>query len=93
MASGEQAIYDIAIKRAAQRDIRPLSKKLKVRIDRAITSLASDPRPPTSIPLTGHDGLFRIRLGDYRLIYGVDWGARVVNIERVRPRGEAYENL
>lgn len=93
MASGEEVIYDIAIKRAAQRDIRPLSKKLKVRIDRVITSLESNPRPVTSLPLSGHNGLFRIRLGDYRLIYSIDWTARAVTIERVRPRGEAYENL
>lgn len=43
--------------------------------------------------MAGHKGLFRIRVGDYRILYEIDDVARVVTVTRVRQRGSAYRGL
>jgi mRNA interferase RelE/StbE len=43
--------------------------------------------------MAGHKGLFRIRVGDYRILYEIDDAAHVVTVTRVRPRGSAYRGL
>jgi mRNA interferase RelE/StbE len=43
--------------------------------------------------MAGHKGLFRIRVGDYRILYEIDDTAHVVTVTRVRPRGAAYRGL
>jgi mRNA interferase RelE/StbE len=57
---------------------------------RAAESLAIDPRPPGCRKLHGGDNAFRIRVGDYRVVYTVDDAVLIVAIERVRHRGEVY---
>ncbi len=55
-----------------------------------IEALASNPRPPGCVKLRGADDLWRIRVGDYRVIYSIDDGARIVDISAVRHRSDAY---
>ena len=43
--------------------------------------------------MRGHKGLFRIRVGGYRIVYEIDDAARVVTVTRVRPRPTAYRGL
>lgn len=59
------------------------------RIKAAILALASDPGPAGALRLTASEG-FRIRVGDYRVLYRVDDGAGVVYVYRVKHRREAY---
>jgi mRNA interferase RelE/StbE len=54
--------------------------------------LAEDPRAPGTERLTGVDA-YRLRVGDYRLIYEIDDAARVVYVTRVRHRRDAYRRL
>lgn len=60
------------------------------RVLRAVEPLAHEPRPSGCRKLEGGDGAYRIRVGDYRVIYTVDDAILVVAIERVRHRGEVY---
>jgi len=59
------------------------------RIGERIEALADDPHPAQSARLTGQSG-FRLRVGDYRVLYEVDDAAQVIAVLRVRHRREAY---
>jgi mRNA interferase RelE/StbE len=59
------------------------------RVDRAILALADDPRPPGCTRLRGRTD-WRIRVGDYRIVYGTDDERRVVEILHVAHRREVY---
>jgi mRNA interferase RelE/StbE len=55
-----------------------------------IEQLASNQRPSGARKLEGEQHLWRIRVGDYRVVYSIDDGQRVVDVVRVRHRREAY---
>lgn len=59
------------------------------RVDRAILALADDPRPPGCTRLSGRDDWW-IRVGDYRIVYGIDDERRVVEILNVAHRRDVY---
>jgi mRNA interferase RelE/StbE len=60
-------------------------------LDRLV-GLQDDPQPPGCKALVGNlQGLYRIRVGSYRVVYEVDEAARVVSVLRVRPRGQVYK--
>jgi len=58
-----------------------------------LNGLEQDPRPHGVKALAGHNGLFRIRVGDYRILFEIDDAVRVVTVTRVRLRGSAYRGL
>lgn len=67
-----------------------LDAKLKWRIVAAIDGLAVAPRPPGSVKLAGEDFAWRIRVGDYRILYEVHDDRLVVLVIRIAKRSEAY---
>ncbi len=81
--------YTVEIGRAAERDLKAITPVMAERIGERIEALADDPHPPQSRRLTGLPG-FRLRVGDYRVMYEIDDAARLVTILRVRHRREAY---
>lgn len=83
-------MYSILLERAAERDLRRLSPGTHDRIIRAIRGLAGNPRPPACRKLTGTENDWRIRVGDYRVVYDIDDTAWVVRVNRVRHRREVY---
>jgi mRNA interferase RelE/StbE len=87
--------YQIQFTPAARRDLRRLSvnRDFLEKIDERILSLASDPRPHGSQKLSNEDSLYRIRVGDYRIIYQILDETLVVLVVRVRHRREVYEHL
>ncbi|MEI6084420.1 MAG: type II toxin-antitoxin system RelE/ParE family toxin [Verrucomicrobiota bacterium] len=54
--------------------------------------MAVNPRPPGCKKLKGYHDLWRVRLGDYRVIYSIDDRARAVDVNAVRHRSEAYRD-
>ena len=67
---------------------------LMVRIDRAILSLSDNPTPPNSKHLVGEvASLYRLRVGDYRIIYQVDGGKLVVLVVHVGHLKDVYRHL
>lgn len=62
---------------------------MKERIGAAIEALASDPRPPGAVKLAGRDD-FRIRVGDYRIVYAVEDAEQIVLVARIAHRREVY---
>jgi mRNA interferase RelE/StbE len=73
-----------------RKDFRNLSPDNASRILPKIEELATDPFPPQSIKLKGSEQLYRIRVGDYRVVYAVDTEASRILIYHVRHRREVY---
>ena len=86
------ARYAIEIKPSAQRELDDLEDALFARVDRKILTLADNPRPPGCKKLKGYRNHWRIRIGDWRVVYTVDDGERLVSITRVAHRREVYES-
>jgi mRNA interferase RelE/StbE len=79
--------YDLRIKRSAEKELRAVSRPdLPKLIDR-IRSLAREPRPPGCQKLSGQEA-YRVRQGDYRVIYTVNDQARLIEIVKVGHRKE-----
>jgi mRNA interferase RelE/StbE len=82
--------YSILVRPAAARDIKALSPEVRKRISTAINRLGEDPRPSGSRKLVGFDDEWRVRVGDYRVLYVIHDSERQVLIARVAHRREAY---
>ena len=87
------AAYTIDVRPHARRSLRQLDPSAREAIAEIIDGLATDPRPPGCLPLTGHRPYLRVRSGDYRVIYTVDDSARVVTIAALGHRREIYRRL
>jgi mRNA interferase RelE/StbE len=83
-------VYDVYLERAAENDLKRLPASTFHRIVPQIKSLAENPRPPGCHKITGSKNDWRIRIGDYRVIYEIDEKANAVRIMRVRHRLEVY---
>ncbi len=73
----------------AARAYRRLHGKLQERITAAIDGLMHDARPPGAVKLAGRDD-YRIRVGDYRIVYAVDDGESLVLVARIAHRRDVY---
>jgi mRNA interferase RelE/StbE len=83
-------VYDVLIERTAERDIKSLPTTLFDRILPRIKALADNPRPTGCHKLAGSKNDWRIRIGDYRVVYEIDDARKQVKIFRVRHRREVY---
>jgi len=83
-------LHEVYLERAAEKDLKKLPGEIFQRIITHIKSLAETPRPSGCRKITGTKNDWRIRVGDYRIIYEVDDNLQVVKVMRVRDRREAY---
>ena len=83
-------MYQVVVERSAEKDLKRLSAKIRPRVATALRGLASNPRPPGSRKLAGAEHGWRIRVGDYRIIYEIADVIRVVRVQRIRHRREVY---
>jgi len=83
--------YSLAIRASVAKDLDALPDPVFDRVDPKIRSLAKDPRPKGCTKLKGRKGLWRIRLGDYRVIYEIDDSACRVTVVRVAHRSAVYD--
>jgi len=83
-------MYRVLLERAAEKDLTRLSSEIHDRVIAAIQALAANPRPPGCRKLAGSKHDWRIRVGDYRVIYEIADEVRIVRINRVRHRREVY---
>ena len=87
------AAYSLRSKPSVEKDLSSLPKSLLVRILVRIEHLASDPFPHQAVKLQGAERLYRLRVGDYRIVYEVDTQTATITIYYVRHRREVYRNL
>jgi mRNA interferase RelE/StbE len=83
-------MYTLLFEKWVLKDLDRLPKPELVRVDKTIQLLAKNPLPPGSKKLVGEHNLYRVRQGDYRIIYTVDHKAEEVRILGVRHRKDAY---
>jgi mRNA interferase RelE/StbE len=83
-------MYRILLERGAEKDLSRLSSEIHDRVIAAIQALANNPRPPGCRKLAGSKHDWRIRVGDYRVVYEIADAIRVVRVNRVRHRREVY---
>lgn len=87
------AFYKILWKRSAERDLRGIDRKQIPRIIKAVELLADDPFPPQHLKLRSTEQFYRIRVGDYGVVYQVDAETGTVIIFYIRHRRKAYREL
>jgi len=85
------ASYTITFARSARKELENLDTHLVNRIFPKVESLARDPRPSGCRKLRGEKNLWRIRIGDYRVIYAIYDHEPHVDIIAIRHRSKAYE--
>ena len=83
-------MYQVLLERAAEKDLSRLSIEIHDRIITAIQALATNPRPPGCRKLAGSKDDWRIRVGNYRVVYEIADEIRIVRVHRVRHRREIY---
>jgi mRNA interferase RelE/StbE len=84
--------FEIRLTRAAERSLAALGISMLHRIDTAILGLSVAPHPPGSKKLRGAEDLYRIRVGDHRIIYQVDDKRLVVLIINIGHRRDIYRD-
>ena len=85
--------YSITIRKKALKDLETLPKKMTEKIASAIDSLSDNPRPVGSKKLKGKEEyLWRIRVGDYRILYSIEDTIKITDIRRIGQRGNVYED-
>lgn len=84
-------MYKVTFNKSASKSLDQLNKTLNRRIIAKIEALAINPRPAGCIKLSGSYNRWRIRVGNYRIIYSVDDIIRIVAVERIAHRKEVYE--
>jgi mRNA interferase RelE/StbE len=82
-------MYQLLVRSSAEKDIRRLSRVMQRRVRTSIEALRESPRRHGAQKLVS-DFRWKIRVGDYRVLYEIDDANRVVTIDRVRHRREVY---
>jgi mRNA interferase RelE/StbE len=82
--------YRVALTGSAEKELYGLPSKVVARIVPRLQNLAAIPRPPGCKKLKGGDNEWRIRVGDYRIVYEIDDRAKTVDVTRIAHRREVY---
>jgi mRNA interferase RelE/StbE len=84
-------MYQVEFTATAQKDILSFRYEIQERLELAIESLELQPRPSGCKKLKDRDSTWRIRVSDYRILYGINDRLKVVIIYRIRHRKEVYK--
>ena len=82
--------YEVRIARRALRSLARLERREQQRIRAALDLLAGNPRPPACVAMQGEESVYRIRVGDYRIVYEVLDSVLVVHVVRIGHRREVH---
>jgi len=86
-------MHRIEVSPAAARQLKKIDRRILPQIVEKIDSLADEPRPRGCEKLSGHDDLYRVRVGDYRIVYGVEDRLVLVVILKVGNRADVYQRI
>jgi mRNA interferase RelE/StbE len=84
--------YTVVIKRQARKKLQSLPREERTRLAEKINLLGQNPDNPEldAKPLTG-TSLYRLRVGSWRVIYDRQDAVKIIAIEKIKPRGDAYK--
>ena len=83
-------MYKILLLPRAQRDLDSFRGKIFKQLENKISALSKNPRPPGSIKLTAEEG-YRLKSGNYRIVYRIEDKEKIVYIYRIKHRKEVYK--
>lgn len=82
--------YEIRLEKAAQKFLNRQDKRQRIKLYRAISKLPAG----TDIKrLQGHTNLYRLQVGNVRILYSIHEAIKIINIENIDNRGDVYKNL
>lgn len=82
--------YEVEITPAAKRQIKKLTKSIQQLIVKRLEELVETPRPPGVLKMETEENLYRVRVGDYRIIYQVQDRMLLIVVVKVGHRGNVY---
>jgi mRNA interferase RelE/StbE len=83
--------YSVLLEREAEKEVRSLPSQILHRLDRHLLALSNDPWPRGALKLKGKAGEgWRIKVGDYRILYVVEKEQQVVKVYRIKHRRDVY---
>jgi mRNA interferase RelE/StbE len=83
--------YRVSLSPSAARELRKFDPDVRRRIQAALDLLATEPRPPAATRLVGGSGEWRVRTGDYRIVYEINDDQLLVLVLRMAHRREVYD--
>ena len=86
-------VYKLSFRPSVEKDLRHLPASASRLILKRIEQISTNPISPKAIKLAGSHNLYRLRVGDYRVVYSADHHAQEVMIHYVRHRREVYRSL
>jgi mRNA interferase RelE/StbE len=84
------ANYSIEVSATAEKQLRTLSQKDQISVLKRIQELSGEPRPNHSRKLRGHDNIYRVRVGNYRILYSIENKHLTIIILKVGHRRDVY---
>lgn len=85
------AVYRVVLKPSAEKDVEQLDRRVdRERVANRIQALVLNPRPFGSEKLEGFETTYRVRQGDYRIVYDIDDAEHAVYVLKVRHRKDVY---
>jgi len=85
--------YTVEVAPAAERQLKALPKPIRTQIGRRIDKLADNPRPHGIQKITGEDDLYRVRTGDYRILYKINDQEILILVVKIGDRKEVYRRF
>jgi len=89
-----EGLFKVKVKRRAVRTLERLPKDYRLRVLEVLDKLRTNPLPFRDYDikkLKGFEDTFRIRLGDIRIVYIIDWSSKMITVHFIGPRGRAYK--
>lgn len=86
-------MFTLRVKRSALKALVDLSKGTKRQVEETLDTLKARPIPARTndvVKLKGVKDSFRIRIGDIRIVYTIEWSSKTITIQYIGPRGDAY---
>jgi mRNA interferase RelE/StbE len=87
------ASYNVRLQPSVEKDVRHIAAADLRRIFERIDALADDPFPRGVAKLAGAEGLYRVRAGDYRIVYEVEHSSSQIVVQYIRHRRDVYRRL
>lgn len=82
--------YEVQLARRAVRTLASLERREQQRVRAALDLLAENPRPPSCVAMQGEDSVYRVRVGDYRIVYEIVDDVLLIHVVRIGHRREVY---
>jgi mRNA interferase RelE/StbE len=83
--------YQLIILPGAEKELRKLPRQIFLKVDKIILSLADNPRPAGCKKLQGFNNVYRIRVGNYRILYRIEDDQLIIEVFRIADRKDVYK--